>query len=519
MHSTDSYIIVIGHNRYGELGLSNKDESNQLQYMTNEMNITGIHPGYRFTIYRDGNDNYFACGCNENGECGIGEDPYLKMVLKPTKLGLNALDIQRVFTSTRGSGVFWLSNSNKLYANGSNYLYKLGAPKENHYYFQPQFVKSIPSNDHVVDIQTAFGYSLVLCHHPIRRDLIINGWLRRNIHHDIIPCDLIILIQMFYGIMSTLYATIKSGDGGNGLGSDSLPIWQQTNPLQARMDTYWKRIETLQNAQIVKIRTGSAHSLFLDISGDVYSCGWNRFGQLGLSHTRIENIPKLIRYFVEKKIEIRDIACGSRHNLAIDAHHRVYAWGNNNAKQCDPKSNTLQFVVPTLISAFTDCVIKRIECGAWHSCVVTEDGKYYLFGSPQHNMCGVSEDDSDGVSLLNHKICTLLEDPQARIDGIRLGWNNTHIMVRSTTENALKETKDQIGCDHDIVMTETMMGYEFDEEDEEGNNNSVTLMGSVTDPNQAIVFNDDNNSDHDMNDCCADQNTGETLLGYTNVDL
>eukprot|EP01083_Nonionella_stella_P240897 841712_1 len=518
MHSTDSYIIVIGHNRYGELGLSNKDESNQLQYMTNEMNITGIHPGYRFTIYRDGNDNYFACGSNENGECGIGEDPYLKMVLKPTKLGLNALDIQRVFTSTRGSGVFWLSNSNKLYANGSNYLYKLGAPKENHYYFQPQFVKSIPSNDHVVDIQTAFGYSLVLCHHPIRRDLIINGWLRRNIHHDIVPYDLIVLIQMFYGIISTLYATIKSGDGGNGLGTDS-------GYILARNDIYWKRIETLRNAQIVKIRTGSAHSLFLDISGNVYSCGWNRFGQLGLSHTRNENIPTIIQYFITNKIEIHDIACGSRHNLAIDAYNRVYAWGNNNAKQCDPKSDTLQFMVPTLISAFQDIVIKRIECGAWHSCVVTEDGKYYLFGSQQHNMCAVSEDDTDGMSLLNDKICTLLEDPQARIDDIRLGWNNTHIMVRSATQNALKETKDQIGYDHDIVMTETMMGYEvdddtllvFDEEnkEEEGNNNSITLMGSVTDANQAIVFNDDNNSDHEMNA----QNTGETLLGYTNFDV
>ena len=54
----------------------------------------------------------------------------------------------------------------------------------------------------------------------------------------------------------------------------------------------------------------------------------------------------------------------------------------------------------------------------------------FLFGSEQqHNACALSEEDAGGVSLLNGKVREVLENEDARIVDVHLGWNNTQIVV------------------------------------------------------------------------------------------
>eukprot|EP01084_Bolivina_argentea_P016240 30418_1 len=493
--------------------------------MKNDMKIKHIHTGYRFTIYCDEQDNYFACGYNENGECAL--DIHDEKICKLTTINYFKhanIKIKNIFTNPRGSGIFWVSEDNKIYSNGSNYLFKLGLQKENANYYKPQLVKHISPKQNVISIQTAFGYSIILCHDTINVDLITKGWLRKNIIKRI-PKELVILIRLYYGIISHLYATRKSGDGGNGLGPNMLPIW--TKKIDG---VYWNQIKTLSNKQIIKIKTGSAHSLFLDIFGRVYSCGWNRFGQLGLLHTRNETLPKLIEHFVENNIFITDIACGSRHCLAIDNKYNLYSWGNNIAKQCDPYSNDRFLATPTIVETFKGQMIKNIQCGAWHSCVETMDNKYYLFGSDQQNMCAMSDDDKNGVSCVNNKICKLLDNDKARIVGIYLGWNNTHMLVECFT---VKQTKEQIEYKNDEIhqyKTETIMGYEandqlliFNNEEDviEGLNKGVTLMGSVTDINEKVSFKKNDNSDecNEEDKLKGDATAGECMLGYTDLNV
>lgn len=260
-HSNDKYIVVIGYNEYGDLGRNHTNNIHQLEYSINRKQISSIHCGYRFYIYRDHMGNYYASGANKCGECGINDTAKGK-ISKKTKLKFDANQkIKKIFTSTRGSATFWLTQQNQIYAHGSNYFCKLGASKENTNYMEPHLITTpITAKEEVIDIQTAFGYSLILCHNVIDTSLTVWGWMRGQ-NGLMIPNDICALIHMFYGIQSSVYATLKSGDGGNGLGREATKMG---TALESNHKMFWRPISTLEQAQIVQIRTG--FHLFITLS-------------------------------------------------------------------------------------------------------------------------------------------------------------------------------------------------------------------------------------------------------------
>merc|ERR1712176_852910 len=148
---------------------------------------------------------------------------------------------------------------------------------------------------------------------------------------------------------------------------------------------------------------------------------------------------------------------------------KLYAWGSNIAKQCNPGSDKSAFASPTLVNVFGDKKIKTIKCGAWHSCVITQSSEYLMFGSDQHRACAASIGDVNYISNINNKICKLFGSEDVVIDGIFLGWNSTQILV---SRKKTKETENQDeykGDDEDdeegfgLKMKETMMGFVDDD--------------------------------------------------------
>ncbi len=76
-------------------------------------------------------------------------------------------------------------------------------------------------------------------------------------------------------------------------------------------------MDKLSDKHIIKIETCVKHSLMLEDNGSLYSFGSNTFGELGIGDsTEYEetNKPIIIPYFIENKIKIIDIKCGSEHN-------------------------------------------------------------------------------------------------------------------------------------------------------------------------------------------------------------
>jgi hypothetical protein len=79
---------------------------------------------------------------------------------------------------------------------------------------------------------------------------------------------------------------------------------------------------------IVKVATGRSHSLILLDSGEVYGCGSNTQGQLGLGDTKTALKDTLRFVKITSLVNIRDISCGYDHSICCDRSGRVFTFGH-----------------------------------------------------------------------------------------------------------------------------------------------------------------------------------------------
>lgn len=95
-------------------------------------------------------------------------------------------------------------------------------------------------------------------------------------------------------------------------------------------------VEALSGIKITKICCGGWHSLALSEFGDLYAWGWNDTGQLGIKHEKEQQsyaVPTLVD-IIDKNgeamtINIKDIACGSRHSAVLLEDNSVWTTGCN----------------------------------------------------------------------------------------------------------------------------------------------------------------------------------------------
>jgi E3 ubiquitin-protein ligase HERC3 len=128
---------------------------------------------------------------------------------------------------------------------------------------------------------------------------------------------------------------------------------------------------------VLKVACGESHSLALVESGDLYAWGRGYEGQLGIrSSIETVSIPKYIDSLFRKRIV--EIACGSRHSLAIDENGDLYTWGEARCGQLGHGKQRSQ-IFPTKVELCDDvgnpmqARVKFVSAGYAHSACITED--------------------------------------------------------------------------------------------------------------------------------------------------
>ncbi|KZV19038.1 hypothetical protein F511_08466 [Dorcoceras hygrometricum] len=145
----------------------------------------------------------------------------------------------------------------------------------------------------------------------------------------------------------------------------------------------------LDGKGIVSVSCGSDHTAaYSDSEAQVYSWGWGDFGRLGHGHSSDLFSPQPIKAI--RGLQIKQIACGDSHCLAVTMEGELHSWGRNQNGQLG-LGNTEDSLVPRKVEAFQGKAIKMFAAGAEHTVAVTEDGELYGWGWGRYGNLGLGD--------------------------------------------------------------------------------------------------------------------------------
>lgn len=140
-----------------------------------------------------------------------------------------------------------------------------------------------------------------------------------------------------------------------------------------------RRVEALTGIQIKQVAAGGWHSLALSEFGDVYSWGWNECGQLGITCVPPE-VPSTfyaLPYIVDfpgGETVVVCVGCGARHSVAVtsEPEGNIWSWGWGRYGQLG-HGDIEDRKTPTLVEYFKniDSRVMSITCGPWQTIVHT----------------------------------------------------------------------------------------------------------------------------------------------------
>ena len=134
------------------------------------------------------------------------------------------------------------------------------------------------------------------------------------------------------------------------------------------------RVTSIPNSplNIVQFCSGYNHSLFLDSNGDVFSVGYNLYGNLGLGHNnnqnvfnQIPNIPKICM-----------ISCVGNSSYLIDSKGNIWSFGYNSTRKLG-HSDKADRNVPTKIKSLNN-ILQTVQ-GPFGNHFLAKDSQNKIF--------------------------------------------------------------------------------------------------------------------------------------------
>jgi len=277
-------------------------------------------------------------------------------------------------------------------------------------------------------------------------DQILHGF------HRLRPLVGIKITQVVSGPVScTCLAISESGQlfswGRNDNGE--LGLGHQTNvynpmPVQVPGDT------------IVKgAACGSNHTLVYSNSGDLFSCGVGKNGQLGIGK-KPDFVTKLVK--VETSPKVVNAACGREFSMVVGDDGSIYSFGfpekgvlgNGTEGKTLERANkftyeciTTPWAITGIRAKYGDNVkITNVACGAQHTCAMDDQGRIYTWGFGAYGRLGHGDNKDQmeplAVELFSFEppppdpnVPKFMQRQQPQIRGAQIACGNTSTFVVS----------------------------------------------------------------------------------------
>lgn len=192
------------------------------------------------------------------------------------------------------------------------------------------------------------------------------------------------------------------GQLGNGFSSNT------SNPIQV------KNSDGISFTNISAIASGGYHTVLLKNDGTLWTSGYNGWGELGIGTITSNSYPIQVKNSDDTSfLNVKAIAAGAYHSLALKSDGTVWAWGNNLDGQLGngtttSRSNPIQ-VTNSDGTLFSN--VKTIATGGYHSLALKCDGTVWAWGDNLDGQLGngtstsssypIQVKNSDGTWLSN----------------------------------------------------------------------------------------------------------------------
>lgn len=171
-------------------------------------------------------------------------------------------------------------------------------------------------------------------------------------------------------------------------------VWAWGSNSQGRLGigttggTYATPIQVPALTNVRYVAAGYSHSLALRSDGTVWAWGDDANGKLG-DDAAITNQSSPVQ--VAGVSNIRHIATGMFHSLAVRSDGTVWAWGNDATGQLGNNATLADQPTPVQVSGMAN--VQHVAAGMMHSLAVRTDGTAWAWGSDQYGQLG------DGAAL------------------------------------------------------------------------------------------------------------------------
>lgn len=178
-----------------------------------------------------------------------------------------------------------------------------------------------------------------------------------------------------------------------------------------------KRVDGLAGLIVAQIACGSRHTVALVSTGAAYSWGDMENGVAGHGLTEgHQYTPRLLDRLAGRNV-VQVSACGF-HTACLTDNGELYTWGEGKFGRLGHSTES-NCHTPRLVETMLGKNPRQVSCGGFHSAVVTEDGRLYTFGGGEHGQLG----HNDRVNKLKPTLVQALEG--IFVTQITCGWSHS----------------------------------------------------------------------------------------------
>jgi len=133
---------------------------------------------------------------------------------------------------------------------------------------------------------------------------------------------------------------------------------------------------------------GLSHTAILAETGQLYVCGSNGAGQLGINGGFVQYSPVPIS--MPDGVEVSYVAAADTYTAAVTKEGALYTWGGGeDGRLGHPEPGNLS--IPTRIKGLSARRVVKVGCGMKHMCALDDQGGAWSWGSAAYGQLGVAD--------------------------------------------------------------------------------------------------------------------------------